>query len=248
MNPWLSPLTLLLLAVVILVIAAVFKRKWWKAIAAMLIAVALLLMTPLFANALLRAVESRIPEQVAGCERPQGIVLLAGGLQRPAADPDDFGALTFGSLERAFGWVRQPSGERMPLLIAGGGPYTPAEADVLGNLLQRLGVDRSGLLHETQSRTTWQSAEQVRELLPREVTLIALASSAEHLSRAALAFHRVGFDVCPVVVASNYVDAEGVGALLPQSSALRKSERALYEIVGELWYRVRIAWNQGFVR
>ncbi len=246
MSPWLSPITLLLIGIVLVALALAARRRWLLLFAALLTLAGIALMTPVLANVLVRSVEQRAANDDHACADVEAVVLLSGGLARPPEDGDDYAALTAASLARVFGLLRQSELAPVPLLVSGGGPFAAAEADVLGNLLVRLGVDRRGLLLESQSDSTWSSAEAVRELLPEDVRRIALASEALHLSRAALVFRRVGFEVCSLPLASRWVDARGIGAWWPQSSALRKSERALYEIVGEQWYRVRIAWQQGF--
>lgn len=242
----LSPLTLLLFGLLLLAIALLRRGRGLAVFAGLLAVLAVALMTPVGANSLVRLVESRVAAGGPACAAPEALVLLSGGLHEPPEHVADFDALTPESLRRAFGLLREPLPERMPLVVAGGGPYPVKEAEVLGELLVLLGANPRALLLEVQSLDTWQNAAEVRDILPPQVRHIVLASSALHLPRAGLVFRRAGFEVCMRPLLSHYVDARGFGAWWPQASGLRKSERALHELVGELWYRLRIGWDRGF--
>jgi hypothetical protein len=202
------------------------------------------LMTPLGANLLVLVIEHRIKaaETSPVCDHVQAAVLLSGGLNHPAESTSDFGALTTETLTRIFAWRNRDSTEysaSLPWTIAGGGPFRIPEAEVIGAFLHRLDPDDQPLQLEIASANTWESAQAVRELLPASTSRIVLASSALHLPRAMHAFEQAGFEVCPLVLNRHYMAVTGWTTLLPQSSSLAKSESALHEIIGEVFYRIK---------
>lgn len=235
----LSPMTLLLLGLALAALALLHHRRWLVVASAVLLVAGTAAMTPLVANALVRAVESRVP-QGRDCAGLQAVVFLSGGVQYAPDSDADLGALTTDSVARVFGLARRDLGDTLPLVVSGGGPFTVAESDVVATLMASLGIAADRVLLESESHTTWDSAIAVRRLLPAGVTHVALATSALHLPRSALVYRAAGFDVCPWPLGSRWQAADGAGALWPQSSGLVKSEAALHEIVGTLWYRLRL--------
>ena len=251
---WYSPLVPLLSGMMILVIAALMARpgeqprrllraRTGLVLMGLLLAVpGYALMTPLGANLLVLIVEyrTRAAEPAPVCDQVETAVLLSGGLNRPAESISDFSALTPESLARVFAWRAQVATEgtdSQDWIIAGGGPFRISEAEVISAFLNRLDPDREPLRLETASANTRESALAIRKLLPASSSRVLVASSALHLPRATLAFEQAGFDVCPLALNRHYLAATGWTALLPQSSSLAKSESALHELIGEIFYR-----------
>lgn len=240
----LSPMTLLLLGLVLAAVALLRHRRWLMVASAVFLLAGTASMTPLVGNALVHAVESRTPHGTE-CAGLQAVVFLSGGVQYAPDSDADLGALTTDSVARVFSLARRDLGDTLPLVVSGGGPHTVAESDVVATLIASLGIAADRVLLESDSNTTWDSARAVRRLLPPDVTHVALATSALHLPRSALVYRAAGFDVCPWPLGTRWQAADGVGALWPQSSGLLKSEAALHEIVGALWYRLRLALEPG---
>ncbi|MGV8940235.1 MAG: YdcF family protein [Lysobacter sp.] len=204
--------------------------------------VAVSAMTPLVANLLVGWLE-RPAVQSAACavEPPRVAVVMAGGVD--AADPDDADVSALGitsrrRMERAVTWLRAEPGRR--LVVAGGptiaGGVPPSRLMV--RYSQQLGVDAGSMRVEENSVNTWENASHLAHLpgMPRRV---ALVTSAMHLPRASFAMRQAGFEVCPVPADRRRVALGWPGAVIPRSSALRKTEAALHEMVGLLWYRLR---------
>lgn len=236
----LSPVTLLLAALLLCAAGALAHRRWLRGIGVALLLAALASMTPLVANALVGALEARAVAAPGDCEDLEAVVFLSGGLQRAPRGGGDVAALTPDTVARVLGLAERGAGQGLPLVVSGGGPYSVAESDVIASLMHRLGIAGDAVQLESSSLTTWDSAASVRRLLPRSTTRIALASSALHLPRAMLAFRAQGFTVCPWPLRSRYLPPELPWSLLPQSSALSKTEAAWHELAGLLWYRVRL--------
>lgn len=243
---WYSPLVALMIGTLLVIVSAFLSRL--RRLILAIIGLALILpgyalMTPLGANLLVLTIERRIgdAEAIGACHRAQVAVLLAGGLERPAETTRDFNALTTESLSRTFVWRdldATHASRRLPLIIAGGGPFRIPEAGVIAELLHTLDPGHPPLRIETGSKDTWESARAVRELLPDSTIRIVLASGAMHLPRATYAFEQAGFEVCPLALNRHYIAAAGWSSLVPQSSSLVKSESALHELLGEAKYRV----------
>jgi uncharacterized SAM-binding protein YcdF (DUF218 family) len=195
--------------------------------------------TPLGANALVARAEARLPVS-ARCQAPAGapIVVLAGGFTRAPRDADDVAALapeSWRRLRAATGLQRRLSG---PLWIAGGGDYPVKESQVLAGLARDWHVAATSLHIETGSTTTRESALALRGVLAGRFTLV---SSALHLPRAVQAFTDAGLSPCAVASGSDVIVPSGIGDVVPQATAITKSQAALHELAGALAYRLRDA-------
>jgi uncharacterized SAM-binding protein YcdF (DUF218 family) len=237
-NFLLSPLTWLLLIGVSL--ALIWRRlpRTLRVAGIVLEALALIMMSPLGANALVNMIESRVPP-VTACQAPapSTIVVLSGGAARTPRAVDDYAALNVGSIRRllaAIGLWRRTPGAR--LVISGGGWHVP-EAAVLASLAEQMGVPAGSITEETRSNTTWENARDVAALSPALPKRIWLVSSALHLPRALGAFRAWGFQPCAWPSDSLYEPPNlRPGYLLPQSSSLDKADAAFHELVGNLVY------------
>ena len=198
-------------------------------------------MTPLGANALVWLVESRVPaENSCAAPAPTTIVVLAAGFEREPADARDLAALEPDGIRRSLTgvalWRSMPDAT---LVLAGGGEYAISESAVLQEFVQQLGVPAQNIRIESRSHTTWENAQQLRRMAAELPSRIWLVSSALHLPRALVAFRAAGFDACVVASDRRYIPPGGIGYYMPQSSALRKAEAALHELIGEGVYRWR---------
>lgn len=244
MNVLISPLTLAILAAVLALVAARFSRRVLLVSCLLIMLVFLGLTTPLGANLLVRAVEAPAPieprSMLDACPEAQTIVVLSGGLRRPARDASDVGALTSESLDRVLALQASKPPKALTLVVSGGGPFRIAEAEVIAALMGALEIGPAALRLETRSTNTRTSAHEVARLIPPSKRSIILATSALHLPRAAWTFREAGFEVCPWPLNSRYVPVAFPAGLWPRSTALDKSERALHELLGQLYYRLTI--------
>jgi uncharacterized SAM-binding protein YcdF (DUF218 family) len=241
MHLLLSPLTWTLLLGFVLATAWRRLPRSGRAILLILECVLVVVMSPLGANALVWLVESRVPPTSSCADpAPNTIVVLAAGFEREPANTHDLTALDPDNIHRALAgitlWRTIPGAT---LVLAGGGEYGISESAVLQQFVQQLGVPAQSIRVEDHSHTTWENAAQLRALQPSMPSRIWLVSSALHLPRALVAFRAAGFDACVVVSDRRYIPPGGIGYYLPQSSALRKTEGAIHELVGEAVYRWR---------
>jgi MYXO-CTERM domain-containing protein len=243
-----SPMTLCLLGLLALAWALLRRRRrphvaW---IGTALLAMGLLAMTPAFANLLLRWLEAAGTDH-ADCSTPPAVgVVLAGGLDQRPRSEHDFGALSISSrrrVERAVEWQRQSPGRS--LVFSGGAPgwdTRVAEARLMAAYAHRLGVSDTAIRSEEDSRNTWGNARNLARLQPPLPTRVTLVTSAMHVRRARYAMAQAGFATCTVVADSRVVPLRWPGALLPQSGATGKTEDAMHEVIGMLYYRW-LAWR-----
>jgi uncharacterized SAM-binding protein YcdF (DUF218 family) len=243
----LSPLVWTLLLALLL---GLLWRRVPRWLALVLLAIELLLvvaMTPLGANRLVHMVESRVPAAACRMPSPGAIVLLSGGVDRPARGLDDYPALSRASLERLFAavalWHAHPDAV---LTISGGSPVGGVpESEVLAGLAGRMGVPDGKLRVETHSRTTWENASNLAHEQPPLPRRIWLVSSALHLPRAMQAFRAFGFEPCAWSSGSAYMPfSASVGYFMPQTSSLAKADRAIHEVLGGWAY----AWRARHLR
>ena len=127
----------------------------------------------------------------------------------------------------------------LPILVSGGAARGINEARVMDRvLLDDFGV--STRWQEDQSITTMDNARLSRAmLLSSNINRIILVTHALHMPRAIKVFQSMGFDV--VAAPTAYLRSlrySGWQDWLPTIQELRKSQLALYEFLGLLWYHV----------
>lgn len=218
------------------------RRLRWPAL--VLFLSSLLLMTPWAANVLIGALERAALRNDCGDGIPDTLVVLAGGVERRASDATDFSVLNAPSrrrMDRAIeAWRAAPE---KTLWVSGGKPRRGRVpmAQLMSAYAQWQSVPEHAIRLETDSRTTWQSAQALRALsLPRRIGLV---SSASHLARAGLAFSGAGFETCGIPADHQHLDVRLPWSLLPRTSALEKTEAGLHELAGLVYYRW-LRWRQ----
>lgn len=241
---WLmSPLSWLLLAVLGAPLAwrARTRTAWPWRIGVGIALVAVMAMTPMVANTLVGYLERPLPA-AGGCARqpPTTVVVLAGGRDRTPRAVDDFSGLNAASRRRMDRGVAYWRADTRRVVVVAGGPTregaTP-HADTLVRYARWMGVPDAALRSETLSPNTWHNARQVAGLAPPVERRIGLVTSALHMPRAAYSFEAAGFEVCPMPTDWSFIPFRLPGYLIPQTSALVKTEVALHELVGLAYYR-----------
>ena len=182
------------------------------------------------------ALDVRVFQQPAP---PEAIVVLGSGINGYAPDYDmqpQPSALLLQRLRYAARIARQTG---LPILVSGGAARGINEARVMDRvLLDDFGV--STRWQEDQSITTMDNARLSRAmLLSSNINRIILVTHALHMPRAIKVFQSLGFDV--VAAPTAYLRSlrySGWQDWLPTIQELRKSQLALYEFLGLLWYHV----------
>ncbi len=248
----LSPLSWLLIVLLLAVPAWRLRasRRWLWLGCLTLAVIAVAAMTPLVANGLLAWLERPVTADADCASPPSTVVVVAGGLDRPPRDAGDFSVLSSASqrrLEKGVQYWREDAGRR--LVLTGGQTMHGAasEGELMAAYAQWLGVPPNELRIDSSARNTWQNAHFVAQMRlgvsqPSVSQPIVLVTSALHMRRARFAFHAAGFRVCPLPTDYRSTPFELPGTLVPQSSALEKTELALHELIGLVYYHW-LSWS-----
>ena len=201
--------------------------------------IAVVAMTPLFANTLIGWLESeRAMPLACRVSPPRTAVVLAAGIDRGVRNEDDYSALTLASrrrVERAVEWWHERPGRT---LVMSGGPSGRGipKSRVMAAYAGRLGVSADAVSTEDTSESTWENALHLARMQPALPGRVVLVTSAMHLPRARYSIEQAGFEVCGIGTDSRLVPFELPGYLIPQTSAVVKTEEGLHEVVGLLYY------------
>ncbi len=200
---------------------------------------------PLTAHLLLQQWEGAAHENAAApppvAADARAIVVLGGGknYDAPEYGGDTVLGATLVRLRYAAHLHRQT---RLPVLVSGGSPEGSAvsEAQVMRQVLEReFGIPVRWA--ETGSAHTLGNARLSYQLLAAEkIHTVYLVTHAWHMPRAQLAFEHAGFQVIAAPTAYTTDHQITVLDLLPDARALRDSAQFFHEVLGMLWYRVRL--------
>lgn len=198
--------------------------------------------TPFGANLLVGMLERPIdlPQNCIPGAKPVTVVVLAGGLSYYPSHTNDFSTLSKSSMDRVVRGIAFASNlQDSFVIIAGGEGWPDKESDIMRAFAIQLGFPEIRITTESRSRTTYENAKFVSQLLKsRGTDLVWLVTSSMHIPRAKASFRRFGISVCPHAVESEHRSASFPGTLIPQISALNKSTKAVHEIFGYVWYKI----------
>jgi len=177
------------------------------------------------------------PMAVHEVPQAEAIVVLGGGVS-PAGHGELYPNLESGA-DRVWHAARLFHASKAPLVLLTGGSdpkhSVTSEAEAMRRFMVALGVPEQVILLEQQSRNTTQNAEYSAEILAEQgVNRILLVTSAYHMPRAKGLFQAPGLEVIPVATDHEVLSRPLWRDLLPETSALDGSGRAIKEIVGHL--------------
>ncbi len=199
-----------------------------------------LLAMPLTATFLLQQWEAP-PLEAGQLKTAQAIVVLGGGKypQAPEYGGDTVAAMSLVRLRYAAVLQRHTG---LPVLVSGGSPEGSAtdEAQTMRRALEQefaVPVRWS----EGRSANTLENAHLTRELLHQEgIRRICLVTHAWHMPRARLAFEKAGFEVFAAPTSHATRHPLALPHFLPDASALLDSALFFREVIGTVWYRLRL--------
>ncbi|MFW5695618.1 MAG: YdcF family protein [Alkalispirochaeta sp.] len=164
----------------------------------------------------------------------------AAGRSRPAANASG-AALSPEAESRLLYGVRLARRLQVPLVVTGGrvlaAEVVPPEAEVAAVLAEELGVPRSMIRVEAESRTTAENARFTAERFDLE--RVVVVTSAYHMRRAVLAFSREGLSALPAPAAYRR-DRRPLRPVMfmPTATNLRDTATVAREQIGLWWYRL----------
>ena len=244
---YLHKLLPLLLSPIVVVLALGLVGAWRRSRAVLLIAALLLwtLSTPVIANALFRMVEGERVRLTAS-EMPEGaaVVVLSGMLQHVQGSKGlvpEWGE----AADRLFGGIELMQANKAPRLVLTRGllPWQGAiraEGDILREIATAAGVPAERIALTPPAMNTADEAVGVRSLLASDAGPVILVTSAFHMSRARALFEQQGLSVIEYPVDLRVDETAGAPMkYLPSASALRDSDIAIREWLGQAYYALR---------
>ncbi len=242
-------LELLVFGLVLLVFSQ--KQKMGKFFVALGLVVLVLCSYEGFSGRILRTLESQYPplnlatpisheNGVMGAQSLKWIVVLAGGVVGDPTLPIPL-QISHHSRERLVEGIRLHRllpGSKITLTGGIGFDGTP-EATTLSRVAQELGVAKSDLVLEVESRDTKDHPLYVRHLVKKEPFI--LVTSAFHMPRAMKLFVKQGLAPIPAPAGPWKPAKEfwSPGNFFPSASGLRLAELAYHEYIGLTWAWVR---------
>ena len=192
-------------------------------------------------DALLRPLELRYAPFNGQGHSYDAVVVLSEGIK---GQPQTGATTILGthSLDRLVCGMRLVRNGAAPILVLSGGgghPFGPAPsvADTMREFAIEFGIPPSAILTEGRSRTTAESAVEVRRMLPN-TRRIVLVTDASHLPRSTAVFRKQGFDVAPYPC--TYLTKAGSWDpldFLPCLDGFANVNTAIHEYVGIAAYR-----------
>jgi len=175
-------------------------------------------------------------------EKADAIVILSGIMRINEFD-DDY-IIEWEDIDRFFKGIRlyEMNKSNMIVFTGGNNPYNKTkitEGEVLEKFALKYGVKKEDILITKDVLNTSDEAKAVLDLIGVNKTII-LVTSAFHMKRAKSLFERQGINVIPYKV--DYKTPPSLklnfNDFIPSSSGLRKTEIAIREIIGRLYYSI----------
>jgi len=200
-----------------------------------------LLSTPYFAEALLHGLEGE--PRIVDSRKPlaDAIVVLGGGTYFHAPE---YGAdtVSHATLERLRFAAKLQRETGKPVLVTGGKPLGNdlSEAEQMKQVLEqefRIKVQWA----EGASDNTLENARLSRRLLDQAgISRIYLVTHAWHMPRAVQSFQAAGLQVIPAPTAYTTRYRTDLLAFVPSARALRDSSIFMHELIGMIWYQLKL--------
>jgi len=199
--------------------------------------------TPYFAEGALHLLEVRTAALDSQHQSANAIVILGGGTYFHAPEYAGGDTISEATLVRLRYGAKLQRETGKPILVSGGRP--------LGNQLSEAQQMRSSLeqdFHvpvrwiEDASDNTFENARYSFQTLQKAgIKKIYLITHAWHMPRSAEVFRRAGFEVVEAPTAFTTRYQVDLLTFLPNSGSLHDSRIFVHEIIGLLWYRVKLA-------
>jgi len=235
---------------VLLAVALVFhlrgRHRTGNGLAGVSVGLLWLFSMPVVGDGMIRQIESGWAfEPVDALPSADAVVVLGGAFSSGRGEwpyPD-----AGGNVDRYWHAARIFRAGKAPVVILSGGRAPSrregwAEAESGAIFLGDMGVPRSAMLLDTEALTTRENAVNVDRIArERGFSSLLLVTSASHMRRSMAAFSGVQAKVIPVTTdfATTRKPPFTLRRILPSVSALGRSTRAIHELVGLAYYRLR---------
>ena len=224
-----------------LILITISAYKGFQKIIYFTILIFYVLSTSVFSNFIMKEVEGKYYyPNLKGVTKADAIVVLSGMMRINEFENNNI--LEWGDIDRFFKAIELYFSKKSNTIIFTGGksPYNItniSEGDVLKQYAIKFGVKMNDILVTKEVLNTAEESIAVKNLIGIKKSII-LVTSAFHMKRAKSIFEKKGFEVIPYKVdyktppnlSLNFID------FLPSSSGLRRTEIALRELLGRLYY------------
>ena len=199
--------------------------------------------TPYVAESALHILEARTAVLNSRLQTADAIVILGGGTYFHAPEYGGQDTISDAALVRLRYGAKLQRETGKPVLVTGGKP--------LGNSVSEAQQMRASLERDFQvpvrwtedaSDNTFENARYSFQTLQKAgIKRIYLVTHAWHMPRSADIFRRTGFEVVEAPTAFTTRYRTDLFAFLPNAGSLHDSRIFIHEVIGLLWYRVRLA-------
>lgn len=246
-SPFLTPLgAALVLATLVALLMLLRRRRTGLALLIVTIIGLYAASTPFVAGWLAGLLEHQYPPRAMADTPPADVIVVLGSATGPAIPPRQDPDLNEHADRLMHAADLYKAGKAKFVLVSGGNWRHPSlhhsEADDMRDVLMRFGVPSSSILVEANSLDTGQNADFSEQLMQQQhLTTALLVTSGVHMPRAMASFRRAG--VVVTASATDIIDAGSVDWLvldwMPSPEALVHTGKAIHELAGMLYYRLR---------
>jgi len=227
--------------IIVLILIGLLKRKpvliWISVILFYLFAM------PIVSDSIFRYVEKgNAIKQVSSMPEADAIVVLGGTFSYVKTESG--GKYEWYDADRFFGGVELfKAGKAKQLIFTGAKmPWAEKDQETEGEAFRKyavaFGVADTAIKISGLVTTTEDESKEVRKLLP-QTNKIILVTSAYHMPRSKSLFERQGFEVTTYPVDSKVLfEATTIIDYLPEGDSFKKSEIAIRELIGRVFYKV----------
>ena len=199
--------------------------------------------TPIFSNLVMKQVEGEYEFRKFENQNKADAIVVLSGIMRINEFENDY-KIEWGDTDRFFKGIELYNFNKSNIIVFTGGksPYNKtkkSEGDILKEYAIKFGVKEEDILITKEVLNTSDESYAVTDLIGNKRTII-LITSAFHMSRAKSLFEKQGHIVIPYKVdfktppklSWNFID------FIASSGGLRKTEIALREVLGRLYYKI----------
>ena len=237
-------LPLFVMPIIVFILIVLFSTfKGFKKLTYYSLTIFYIVSTPIFSSLIMKEVEGEYEyKKLENLNKADAIVVLSGTMRINEFDNDY--KIEWGDADRFFKGIELYNLNKSNIIVFTGGksPYNKtkfSEGTILKKYAIRFGVKEENILITKDVLNTSDESYAVTDLIGNEKTII-LVTSAFHMSRAKLLFEKQGHIVIPYKVdfktppklSWHFID------FIASSEGLRKTEIALREVLGRLYYRI----------
>lgn len=182
-------------------------------------------------------------------------IVVLGGCTKPAFPPRPWVDVSEEGDRVLYAAKLYREGKAPRVILSGGrvdwqGSDIVPESEDMAQLVQAMGVPATAIIQEPTSRTTYENAVNVKQIMTaQKIERVLLVTSAMHMPRSLKIFQKLGIKATPAptdFLVSDRDQQEGRATAqsvtlgsMPQADELKETTRALKEYVGIVVYWLR---------